>query len=929
MDGLDPSLLGLFLLWSEPGIAEPCGLLPLDFVVIDMEAGALGRPEVLRMTKALAGRAVSVLVRVPSHDQHAIEHALDIGADGVMVPKVSTRAEAEAVAAATRFPPAGRRGVNPVRESGYFSDLPGYFEQANDRVLCVVQIETAHGVENAEAIAAVPGVDGLFLGMGDKPNATAVPGGQPRGSLREPGPHHHYGHPGARGSSAKKKGAVVDRHWHGLQELPGGETDSFGRPVDLLMIGELAAATVQGCAECRDRLLDAACQDAVAVVRLVETACLIALRVSGGDLPSHMLQDDHGGPGTPEFRELATILRAGRDIHGACEAMTDDRRRAVADSALECLAGFLLVANEEDGIGGGQSLPEASVATAALMAYWWAQAVPRHAERLRLRWEQIQERAAGNQDDVAVPGWDDAVSLLLGASLHQQGVRQDITGDTLPSLCYPEVLSVLADPVECDRLIAEFAFPLGATGYAAGLRRVLLVDEHEPDPLVVLVEAARQIVGAHHAYCCDGNGRHSCTLAHIADILAVPDDAADVDVLASRRRTMFLRDIGYRVEPSVEGPPPSTDPGHRWQFALGRIVLRRFDADAERWNEIQADDSSLATPRYEPSTGLEILACSWCGATDDFLAEGVWGDPLTLHCSCGTTTTSPDGPSGLAGRQLFQHLVLTEVDPAYPARRAERLLNACLHDQEEQASRPWYDGPSHAEVRIAEGADPAAGDLAEALFAALAPRLPARHPGYETELLLVQSALVLADPAAAGSADGLRLADAVRTLLTRLRTQSDKFAPRRRPVIDYLSDWQREGGPGTWQAAWQRTIQLVGSRVGKYANRDGNLRDGCAAVTVALYILADEQSTQPDQVGIEQLREFAALRDGEDVGSVPPRWEQRLAALGHDLADANDPVARLWQHLRTELPARGDDVPGPALLAGLDTLFRPTSPFRL
>ncbi len=175
-DGANAGLLGLFLLWSEPGIAELCGLLPLDFVVIDMEAGALGRPEVLRMTQAIAGRPVSVLVRVPSHDQQAIEHALDIGADGVMVPKVSTLAEAEAVAAATRFPPAGHRGVNPVRASGYFGDLPGYFEQANERVLCVVQIETGTAVENAEAIAAVPGIDGLFLGMGDLAMDLGQPG---------------------------------------------------------------------------------------------------------------------------------------------------------------------------------------------------------------------------------------------------------------------------------------------------------------------------------------------------------------------------------------------------------------------------------------------------------------------------------------------------------------------------------------------------------------------------------------------------------------------------------------------------------------------------------------------------------------------------------------------------------------------------------
>jgi 2-keto-3-deoxy-L-rhamnonate aldolase RhmA len=168
-------LLGLFLLWGEPGIAELCGTLSVDFVVIDMEAGALGRPEVLRMVQALSGWPVSVLVRVPCHDQYAIEHALDIGADGVMVPKVNSAAEAEAVAAVTRFPPAGRRGVNPVRASGYFGDLPGYFATANESVVCVVQIETPTAVENVDEIAAVPGIDGLFLGMGDLAMALGQP----------------------------------------------------------------------------------------------------------------------------------------------------------------------------------------------------------------------------------------------------------------------------------------------------------------------------------------------------------------------------------------------------------------------------------------------------------------------------------------------------------------------------------------------------------------------------------------------------------------------------------------------------------------------------------------------------------------------------------------------------------------------------------
>lgn len=76
----------------------------------------------------------------------------------------------------------------------------------------------------------------------------------------------------------------MEGHWHGLHELPGGEVDSSGREVNLLLIGELTAATLQGCRGCRDRLLDSACRDAVVVVRLVETACLLALRMRDGDL---------------------------------------------------------------------------------------------------------------------------------------------------------------------------------------------------------------------------------------------------------------------------------------------------------------------------------------------------------------------------------------------------------------------------------------------------------------------------------------------------------------------------------------------------------------------------------------------------------------------------------------------------------------------
>ncbi|MEU9103504.1 aldolase/citrate lyase family protein [Streptomyces xanthophaeus] len=168
--------LGLFLLSGNSMIAELCGTLPLDWVVLDMEASPMTGQDALHMLQALTGASCAPVVRVSRLDQHLIEHALDLGAAGVMVPKVDTPAQAEEAAAACRFPPEGRRGINPVRASGYFADVAGYLATANARTSCVVQIESATALENAEAIAAVPGVDALFVGTGDLACALGQPG---------------------------------------------------------------------------------------------------------------------------------------------------------------------------------------------------------------------------------------------------------------------------------------------------------------------------------------------------------------------------------------------------------------------------------------------------------------------------------------------------------------------------------------------------------------------------------------------------------------------------------------------------------------------------------------------------------------------------------------------------------------------------------
>ena len=171
----DGPSLGVFLVTGNSMLSELCGTLPLDWVVLDMEAAPMSKQDALHILQSLNGSAVSPIVRVPFLNHHLIEHALDIGAAGVMVPKVDTAEAAAAAAAACRFPPEGRRGVNPIRASGYFSDVAGYLRDANKNTVCMVQIESVEALQNVDAIAATDGVDVLFMGMGDLACALGQP----------------------------------------------------------------------------------------------------------------------------------------------------------------------------------------------------------------------------------------------------------------------------------------------------------------------------------------------------------------------------------------------------------------------------------------------------------------------------------------------------------------------------------------------------------------------------------------------------------------------------------------------------------------------------------------------------------------------------------------------------------------------------------
>jgi 4-hydroxy-2-oxoheptanedioate aldolase len=152
--------LGVWATSGSPVLAEAAGRAGLDFVLLDTQHGAISDDALLPCIQAVSLGGSPSLVRVGSDDPRLIMRALDLGAAGVVVPMVSTPAQAAAAVAATRYPPAGIRSFGPVRRS---YDPRG----AASDPLCLVMIETAAGLASVDAIAATPGLDGLFIGPVD------------------------------------------------------------------------------------------------------------------------------------------------------------------------------------------------------------------------------------------------------------------------------------------------------------------------------------------------------------------------------------------------------------------------------------------------------------------------------------------------------------------------------------------------------------------------------------------------------------------------------------------------------------------------------------------------------------------------------------------------------------------------------------------
>jgi 4-hydroxy-2-oxoheptanedioate aldolase len=162
------ALAGLFANLGSPLSAELCAAAGLDWVLVDLEHGSGSEAGLMHELQGIAAAGSRGLVRVESHDRARIGRALDAGAAGVMVPRVDTAGEAEMVVRALEYPPRGTRGVAFTHRGGRFGvALASVRAGEPPEVLTIVQVESPLAVENVEEIAAVEGVDVIFLGPAD------------------------------------------------------------------------------------------------------------------------------------------------------------------------------------------------------------------------------------------------------------------------------------------------------------------------------------------------------------------------------------------------------------------------------------------------------------------------------------------------------------------------------------------------------------------------------------------------------------------------------------------------------------------------------------------------------------------------------------------------------------------------------------------
>jgi 4-hydroxy-2-oxoheptanedioate aldolase len=171
-------VLGCIVNGPYPALVELLGLAGFHFVFIDAEHGSLSVSECEELVRAAEVRRIVPLIRTPENNPKQILRYLEIGAMGIIIPEVNSRAEAEAAVQAVKYAPLGRRGLATMRcaDFGYGKSKAEYLQEANDETLVIVLVESKPAVEQAEEILSVEGVDAFMIGTSDLSMSLGVQG---------------------------------------------------------------------------------------------------------------------------------------------------------------------------------------------------------------------------------------------------------------------------------------------------------------------------------------------------------------------------------------------------------------------------------------------------------------------------------------------------------------------------------------------------------------------------------------------------------------------------------------------------------------------------------------------------------------------------------------------------------------------------------
>ncbi|GAB3284175.1 4-hydroxy-2-oxoheptanedioate aldolase [Sinomonas notoginsengisoli] len=177
--------IGLWVCSGSSLVAEIMAGSGAQWLLIDAEHSPNSLESVLAQLHAVHGYPVLPMVRLPWNDTVLIKQYLDLGAQNLLIPMVSTAEQARSAAAAVRYPPHGVRGVgSALARAARWNRIPDYLARADETISLMVQIETSEAVDNVEEILAVDGVDGIFIGPSDLAASMGLLGQQEHPEVR-------------------------------------------------------------------------------------------------------------------------------------------------------------------------------------------------------------------------------------------------------------------------------------------------------------------------------------------------------------------------------------------------------------------------------------------------------------------------------------------------------------------------------------------------------------------------------------------------------------------------------------------------------------------------------------------------------------------------------------------------------------------------